>query len=189
MRLFAITLSLALALAACGSPQDEDKLTPEEIRASETAPELPDVALSENPDPEPAPPAAAPPANELENALEENGLELEGEMPIQPGTAPIPAAFHGRWGLTVEDCVDPRRDGSQAVVIGSNRIELPDGRGQLAQTLGNFPERYIGVFVYNGDSGRWSQKEELSLTASSNVLIRDADGERFRYRRCTRPKV
>ena len=44
------------------------------------------------------------------------------------------------------------------------------------------------MFVYNGDSGRWSQKEELSLTGSSNVLIRDADGERFRYRRCTRPQ-
>ena len=37
-----------------------------------------------------------------------------------------------------------------------------------------------------GDAGRWAQKEELSLTGSSNVLIRDADGERFRYRRCTR---
>ena len=186
MRLFAITLLLAVALASCGSPQEEDKLTPEEIRASETAPELPDVALSENPEPEPAPPAAAPLANELENALAENGLELEDEMPVQPGTAPIPAAFRGRWGITVEDCVDPRREGSGAVVIGSNRIELSDGRGPLAQTMGNFPERYVGIVVYNGDSGRWSQKEELSLTGSSNVLIRDADGERFRYRRCTR---
>lgn len=188
MRYVAITLSLALALAACGSPQEEDKLSPEEIRASESAPELPDVALSENPEPEPAPPAATPPANELENALEEGGNDLE-EGPVPPGTAPIPAAFHGRWGLTVEDCIDPRRDGSEAIVIGSNRIELSDGRGQLAQTLGSFPERYIGIFAYNGDSGRWSQKEELSLTGSSNVLIRDADGERFRYRRCTRAGV
>lgn len=186
MKHAAITLSLAMALAACGSPQDEDKLSPAEIRASESAPELPDVALSENPEPEPAPPAA-PSANELENALEENGLGEEELIP--PSSAPIPAAFRGRWGLTVEDCADPRRDGSGAVVIGSNRIDLPDASGQLFQTLGNFPERFIGVFVYNGDSGRWSQKEELSLTGSSNVLIRDADGERFRYRRCTRPKV
>ena len=188
MKYVAIPLSLALALAACGSPQDEDKLSPDEIRASESAPELPDVALSENPEPEPAPPAATPPANELENAFEEGGNELD-EEPIPPSSAPIPAAFHGRWGLTIEDCADPRRDGSEAVVIGSNRIELPDASGQLFQTLGNFPERFIGMFAYNGDSGRWAQKEELSLTGSSNVLIRDADGERFRYRRCVRPKV
>jgi hypothetical protein len=189
MKYAAITLSLAVALAACGSPKEEDKLSPEDIRASESAPELPDIALSENPEPEPAPPEAIPPANELQNALEENGVGMEGEEQIPPGIAPIPAAFHGRWGATVEDCIDPRREGSEAVVIGSSRIELPEASGQLFQTMGNFPERFIGMFVYNGDSGRWSQKEELSLTGSSNVLIRDADGERFRYRRCVRPKV
>ena len=185
MKYAAVALSLALALTACGSPQDEDKLSPADIKASESAPELPDIALSENPEPEPAPPASIPPSNELENALEGGSNELD-EEPIPPGAAPIPAAFRGRWGASVEDCIDPRRDGSEAVVVGSNRIELPDGRGQLAQTLGSFPERFVGLFVYNGDSGRWSQKEELSLTGSSNVLIRDAEGERFRYRRCSR---
>ena len=88
--------------------------------------------------------------------------------------------------MTVEDCIDPRREGSQAIVVGATRLDLPDASGQLLQTLGNYPERYIGMFGYNGDSGRWAQQEELSLTGSSNVLIRDADGERFRYRRCTR---
>lgn len=179
MRLVALTVSLALTLAACGSPTEEDKLSPEEIRASESAPELPDVALSDDPEPEPAPPAA-PAVNEMEGG---NALE---EEPIQPGSSPIPAAFHGRWGVTIEDCIDPRREGSEAVVIGSTRIDLPDASGQLAQTMGNFPERFVGTFVYNGDLGRWSQTEELSLTGSSNVLIRDADGERFRYRRCSR---
>ena len=189
MKYVALTLSLALVLAACGSPKEEDKLSPEDIRASESAPVLPDVALSENPEPEPAPPAPTPPANELKNGIGEFGNGLVEEEPIPPGAAPIPAAFRGRWGASVEDCIDPRREGSEAVVIGPNRIDLPDASGQLFQTLGNFPERFIGMFVYNGDLGRWSQKEELSLTGSSNVLIRDADGERFRYRRCTRAGV
>jgi hypothetical protein len=186
MKYVALALSLTLALAACGSPKDEDKLTAESIRASESARELPEINLSENPEPEPAPPVAEP-ANDMAS-MAENEVAPDDLAPL-PSTAPIPAAFHGRWGVTVEDCVDPRRDGSEAVVIGPNRIELPDARGQLAQTLGDFPERYIGMFAYNGDSGRWLQKEELSLTGSSNVLVRDADGERFRYRRCTRPKV
>ena len=46
---------LALTLVACGGPSDEDVLTPERIRASESAPELPDIELSENPEPPPAP--------------------------------------------------------------------------------------------------------------------------------------
>lgn len=187
MRVLLATLPLALALTACGSPSDEDKLTADSIEASQSAPEKPDIALSNNPEPEPAP-APEPQVNELENALAEGGNALT-EEPLPPGSAPIPAAFHGRWGQTVEDCIDPRREGSEAIVVSANRLDLPDASGQLVQTVGNYPERFAGIFAYNGDSGRWSQKEELSLTGSSNVLVRDADGERFRYRRCTRPKV
>jgi hypothetical protein len=187
MKHVALVTSLVLALAACGSPKDEDKLSADAIRSSESAPELPDVALSDNPEPQPVPPPAAEPANDMANMTENEAVG--DKLGPLPSGEPIPAAYHGRWGVTVEDCIDPRREGSEAVVIGSNRIDLPDASGRLAQTMGNFPERFIGMFVYNGDSGRWSQKEELSLTGSSNVLVRDADGERFRYRRCTRPKV
>ena len=182
MKLLVATLPLALTLASCGSPKEEDKLTAESIEASQSAPEKPDIALSNNPEPEPAP-APPPPANEMDNGMAEGDNAMD---PAPPGTAPIPAAFHGRWGVTVEDCIDPRREGSQAIVVGATRLDLPDASGQLLQTLGNYPERYIGMFGYDGDSGRWAQQEELSLTGSSNVLIRDADGERFRYRRCTR---
>lgn len=189
MRLLPATLSLTLILAACGSPTDEDKLTADEIRASETAPELPEINLSENPEPAPTAPPVAEPGNDLGNMLEEGENETDDLAPLPADTASIPASFQGRWGMTVDDCTDPRREESTALVVSSDRLELRDARGQLFQVLGNYPERFIGLFAYNGDSGRWSQKEELSLTASSNVLIRDADGERFRYRRCTRPRV
>ena len=185
MRLLPAALSLALALSACGGPSDEDKLTPEAIEASQSAPEKPDIALSNNPEPEPAP-APPPQANELENELADGDNATGPEDPLAPVAATIPAAFHGRWGQSVEDCADPRREGSGAIVVSANALQLPDAQGQLFQALGNYPERFIGMFVFNGDLGRWSQKEELSLTGSSNVLIRDADGERFRYRRCTR---
>jgi hypothetical protein len=186
MRYVALTLSLSLALTACGSPKEEDKLTAESIRASESAPELPEINLSENPEPEPAPAPAAEPTNEMASAVEN---ETGDELGPLPSGEPIPAAFHGRWGMTIEDCTDPRRDGSTALVVGATSIELPDARGRLVQTAGNFPERFVGSFMFNGDQGRWMSQEELSLTGSSNVLVRDADGERFRYRRCVRPRV
>ena len=186
MKHVALALTLTLALAACGSPKEEDKLTAESIRASESAPELPEINLSENPEPEPAPPPAAAPANELAESVENDAGD---DLAPLPSGEPIPAAFHGRWGMTIEDCTDPRREGSTALVVGATSIELPNARGRLVQTAGNFPERFVGSFIFNGDQGRWMSQEELSLTGSSNVLVRDADGERFRYRRCVRPKV
>ncbi len=74
-------------------------------------------------------------------------------------------------------------------MVSADGLDLPDASGRLARTLDQFPERFIGEFLFNGDLGRWASREELALTGSSNVLIREADGERFRYRRCIRPKV
>ena len=183
-------LLFALGLAACGGPSEEDILTEDKIEASRSAPELPDVELSEDPTPPPAP--AQPKPDPFSDQLNELGLNeaddagSESEPPPAPGNELVPAAFHGRWAMSVEDCADPRRPGSSALAIGSDLIQLPDGEGRLFRTLGLFPERFVGIFNYNGDRGRWSATEELALTGSSNVLIRQVDGGTLRYRRCTR---
>jgi hypothetical protein len=43
---------LVFSLAACGGPSEEDILTPDKVRASESAPELPDIP-SRRPRPRP----------------------------------------------------------------------------------------------------------------------------------------
>jgi len=58
---------LILCLSACGGPSEEDVLTDEKIRASQSAPQLPDIELSDNPEPPPAPVVEEPLANELGN--------------------------------------------------------------------------------------------------------------------------
>ena len=185
-----LVLTLALALAACGSPSDEDILTDAKIEASRSAPELPDVQLSDDPTPPPAP--AAPKADDFGNQLDALGLNeaedsgSEAEPSAESGNELVPASFHGRWAMSVEDCADPRRAGSSAIAISSDWIELPDGEGRLFRTLGNFPDRFVGIFTYNGDRGRWSATEELALTGSSNVLVRQVEGGALRYRRCRR---
>jgi hypothetical protein len=186
MRIALVSLVI-VGLAACGSPSEEDVLTQQKIEASRSAPELPDVNLSDNPEPKPAEP---PPADDMANGLlnemapdDGNGIEPdEGAEDL----VPVPAAFRGRWGMSVEDCIEPRRPGSMALEIGANSIALPDGEGRLFKTLGDFPERYVGIFNYDGDRGRWAATEELALTGSSKVLVRRVDGGTLRYRRCTR---
>ena len=69
---------LALTVTACGRPSEEDVLTADKIRASESAPELPDIQLSENPEPPPAPlPAEEPTLNELGNEMLGNEVAVD----------------------------------------------------------------------------------------------------------------
>ena len=165
---------LALTLAACGGPSEEDVLTAEKIRASESAPERPDVELSENPEPPPAPPEPEQPeVNELENAMLENEVEVDPLAPAAGG--PIPAAFQDRWGQTPADC----RPGGGVIITGDT-VMSRESVGRLVEVVGDFPERFIGIFEYD-DAER---EEELVLTGSSNTLVRIAGGQRYAYRRC-----
>ena len=170
---FAASL-LALCLTACGGPSDEDVLTPEKIRASESAPQLPDIELSENPEPPPAPAPVVeePVANELENGMMENEV-----VPVTNG--PIPAAFQDSWGTKPADC-QPGDVVGNGLLITSDSLMSSQSVGRLQEIVGNAPENFVGLFDYDGES----REEQLVLTGSSNTLIRIAGGQRIAYRRC-----
>lgn len=165
---------LVLCLSACGGPSDEDVLTDEKIRASQSAPQLPDIQLSENPEPPPAPAPVAeePLANELENELIDNAAE-----PIADG--PIPAAFQARWGTVPADC-RPGEVLGNALVITPDALMTGESVGRLSQVVGDAPERFTGLFEFDGEE----REEQLVLTGSSNTLIRISGGQRYAYRRC-----
>jgi hypothetical protein len=166
---------LALILTACGGPSDEDVLTPEKIRASESAPELPDIQLSENPEPPPAPAEPEQPElNELENAMLANAMEIDPLAPAAEGA--IPAAFQDRWGQRPADC-RPGDTLGGGLVIGGDSLMSHESVGRLVEVIGDYPERFTGVFEYDGQE----RQEELVLTGSSNVLLRNG----VAYRRCS----
>ena len=164
----------ALTLAACGGPSDEDVLTQDKISASESAPELPDIQLSENPEPPPAPEVTEQPeVNELENAVENEVIEAG-----VPGT--IPPAFQDRWGMVASDCRQGDVVGT-GMLVTEDEIILADSSGELRGVLGDYPERFQGRFDFEGAG---EQREELVLTGSSNTLIRTSGGQRLVYKRC-----
>lgn len=165
---------LVLTLAACGGPSDEDALTPDKIRASESAPELPDIQLSENPEPPPAPPPVEEPVlNELENAVDENTVAPEVE-------GPIPAAFRDRWGTSPADCRTGEVLGN-ALIITADTLMTGESVGRLQDIVDDYPERFVGLFEFDGQE----REEQLVLTGSSNMLIRISGGQRYAYRRCS----
>ena len=166
---------LALGLAGCGGPSEEDILTPDKIRASESAPEMPDIELSENPEPPPAPAAPEQPEfNELDNAVDGNAVEMD---PLAPSaTGAIPAAFQDRWGQKPSDCRPGDTIGG-GLLVGGDSLMSRESVGRLVEVVSDNPERFTGIFEYDG----LERQEELVLTGSSNVLIRNG----VAYRRCS----
>ena len=175
MKPFVTASLIALCLTACGGPSDEDVLTADKIRASESAPQLPDIELSENPEPPPAPPAPVveePVLNELDNGMMGNEV-----VPVTNG--PIPAAFQDSWGASAADC-RPGDVVGKGLLVSSDTLMSNESVGRLQEVVGSSPERFVGVFEYDGQV----REEELVLVGSSNTLIRIAGGQRFAYRRC-----
>lgn len=165
---------LALTLTACGGPSEEDVLTPDKIRASESAPELPDIQLSENPEPPPAPPEPEEPElNELENAMLENALQAD---PLAPSTdGAIPAGFHDRWGQKPADCRPGDTIGG--LVIGGDSLMSRESVGRLVAVVSSGSGSFTGVFDYDGQQ----QEETLVLSGGGNLLVRNG----ATYRRCS----
>ena len=127
----AVASLFVLSLSACGSPSEEDVLTADRIRASESAPELPDVQLSENPEPPPAPaPVEEPAENELDNALDGNAIEAG-----VPGN--VPPAFQGLWGVAAADC-RPGEVAGNAVLLTGDHIISADTVASLQGVLARF---------------------------------------------------
>jgi hypothetical protein len=167
---------LVLCLSGCGGPSDEDVLTDEKIRASQSAPQLPDIELSDNPEPPPAPAVEEPSANELENEM---GNELMDNAIAPVADGPIPPAFQARWGTRPEDC-RPGEVLGNALVITPDTLMSGESVGRLTQSTEDSPERFAGFFEYDGTE----REEQLVLTGSNNTLIRISGGQRYAYRRC-----
>jgi hypothetical protein len=162
---------LVLTLAACGGPSEEDVLTADKIRASESAPELPDVQLSENPEPPPAPPPVEEPlANEVDNEVVDNAVEA--------GVAGnVPPAFQGLWGMAVSDC-SPGEISGNAILLTSNQMISTGAVASLGGVLAESPGRFDGRFV--GEGG-YEARESFALSGGGNRLTRNGSAV---YQRC-----
>lgn len=165
---------IALTLAACGGPSEEDVLTADKIRASESAPELPDIQLSENPEPPPAPP---PVENLTENEL---GNELEGNAVEAGVPGNVPPAFHGLWGVAASDC-QPGGISGNALLLTENQMISTGTVATLEGVLADSPGQFEGRFV--GEEG-YEAREQLTLGGGGNLLTRNSGGTRTVYQRC-----
>jgi hypothetical protein len=171
MKSILVASMLVLTLAACGGPSEEDVLTADKIRASESATQLPDIQLSENPEPPPAPPPVEEPlANEVGNELDGNAVEAG-----VPGN--VPPAFQGLWGVAASDC-QPGEVSGNAILLTSQQMISTGSVASLGGVLADSPGRFDGRFV--GDGG-YEARESFALSGGGNRLTRNGGTV---YQRC-----
>lgn len=154
---------IALALAACQQPGDENIAIDDTTSANaeiETLP--PDETVS----------------NEPANVVDGNSSES--------GPQTIPAAFHGRWGMVAADCTSTRGDAKGLITIASDGIKFYESRGKLTRVTLNAPENFTGTFSFTGEGQSWTNSQNLKLTNSSNTLVRSETdiSQSYSYKRC-----
>ena len=154
---------LALALAACRQPNDDNIAIDDTNSANaeiETLP--PDETV----------------ANDATNVMNGNSSEV--------GPVAIPAAFHGRWGMNPADCTSTRGDAKGLIIIDSDSIKFFESRGTLTKVTLNAPENFTGSFAFTGEGQTWTNSQNLKLTGSSNTLVRSETdvSQSYSYKRC-----
>ena len=118
---------------------------------------------------------------------EGNDQTAEANAIERPTTYLIPAAFHGRWGMTPADCTSTRGDAKGLIAIDGNSIKFFESRGTLTRVTGDYPENFTGSFAFTGEGQSWTNSQNLKLTGSSDTLIRKQTdvAESFTYQRCS----
>ena len=147
---------------------------------------------------------ASPDANATEQASVENQLnapvkEIEtlppdetevdpavAETANQPTATLIPESMRGRWGLVPADCTSTQGDNKGLLTVGADTLSFYESRAKLGRMVSSSPEKLTAEFAFTGEGQNWTRTETLSLTNSSNTLVREDDElpQPLRYSRC-----
>ena len=157
-----IALALVLVLAACGSnPAAENQAATD----METLP---------------ADESAATPGDQLENGATEAPANLTtGNVETL-----IPAALHGRWGLSAEDCVPGRDETRGLVAISAESIRLYESVAKPAKVLERTDTSIRGEFAFTRKGLSWTGPLSWSLNGDRLTRIDSELDSKQVYTRC-----
>lgn len=155
-----LILPLALALAACGSPDAIEN-------NSAGAAALPDPETPVASATGAAPAIAAPP--------EDQG---------QATGAAIPAPLHGRWALSPGDCTSARGDAKGLLTVSAGSLRFYESRAVPTSTLQTSATSANGQFIFTGEGKEWARYQSLDLQGETLVRTERDPLASFTYVRC-----
>lgn len=125
--------------------------------------------------------SVATPTNDLENGDDE---DVNVSDAAEDASA-IPAAFHGRWGMTPADCMPNRSDNKGLLVVSADGMRFYEALAKPAGDLRLTPKSVSGSFAFTGEGEKWKRHEVLELQDHKLVRTESDPMASYTYARCT----
>ena len=172
---FASLLPLAM-LAACGKPDP--------VANTLVTPNLPAAGNATVVSPAGGPTgAAASPEAGTSNAAAPSEAEQSNEARPAPGPL-IPAALHGRWGLTPGDCTSALGDAKGLLVINGRELRFYESRAVPSPGIDVEGDSITGNFRFSGEGETWTKFEKLERRDNKLVRTESNPAASFIYAKC-----
>ena len=171
MRTIATTLIAAaagLALVACGG---NDPVA-EEAENTAGLPSVDNVAGGN--DGMPSADGSAPAA----------GAAVQGAAPNAASAAAIPAALHGRWGLTPADCTANAASTRGLLMVGADGLRFYESQAVPVRNVEVGNDYIRADFAFNGEGQSWTKFQALTLEEDKLVRTESSPMASFTYARC-----
>ena len=110
--------------------------------------------------------------------VEPDGGIGDGAQPLpDPLDATIPAAFHGRWGMTPGDCTDENGDAKGSIQISEDQLRFYESVASIGTVSQNAGGVIRATYDFAGEGQEWTRDVELALSEDGNELTRTEYGE------------
>ena len=170
---FTLPALLALALAACQQPADDNIAIESNNLAAAEVETLP-----------PSDQAGAP-ADDGFNLTSTRDGDTSAGIPILPedaAKATFPAQYRGRWGMVAADCTSTRGDDKGLITIADRTVKFYESLATLKAQRPAIATSFSGLFGFTGEGQTW--EKVMTFTRTGDTLKRADDEGSYNYRRC-----
>ena len=98
--------------------------------------------------------------------------------------AAIPAALHGRWGMTPGDCTSTAGDAKGLLIVASNGMQFYESVARPAANVETSKDSISADFAFTGEGQSWTKYQALSLDDVRLVRTESSPMASFTYARC-----
>lgn len=165
-----LAAAVALALASCGG----DDVVAEEAGNTAGLPSIDNVAGARDGTPSADGGARPNPGSGPEAPTPANAI----------AAAAIPAALHGRWGMTPGDCTSTKGDAKGLLVIGADGLRFYESRAVPVRNVETSKDSISADFAFTGEGQSWTKYQALTLDDDRLVRTESSPMASFTYAFC-----
>lgn len=98
--------------------------------------------------------------------------------------AALPAALHGRWGMTPADCMSTRGDAKGLLIVSSDGLRFYESRAVPVRNVESGDDSIRADFAFTGEGQSWTKYQALALREDKLVRTESSPMASFTYARC-----